>query len=91
MRRYLNLIYSQTDIPGLLLHRLWHQLTLKLFEFYDYPPSKPYRVDTFERFVQDFESKMNQLRLVEMAVKVSKEIDSMCLSFPSRHIVKFES
>lgn len=58
------------------MYRLWHQLTLKLFEFFDDPLSRPYRVDTFERFVRDFESKLNQLRLVEMAVKVSKEIDS---------------
>ncbi|KII84146.1 hypothetical protein PLICRDRAFT_147432 [Plicaturopsis crispa FD-325 SS-3] len=56
--------------------RLWHQLTLKLFEFFDHPQSKPYRVDVFERFVRDFESKLNQLRLVEMGVKVSKEIDN---------------
>ncbi|KAL1740501.1 hypothetical protein HDZ31DRAFT_47385 [Schizophyllum fasciatum] len=54
--------------------KLWHQLTLKLFEFFDHPLSKPYRVDTFVQFVRDFESRLNQLRLVEMAVKVSKEI-----------------
>jgi len=56
--------------------KLWHQLTLKLFEFFDHPLSKPFRVDVFEHFVTDFESKMNQLRLVEMGVKVSKEIDN---------------
>ena len=39
----------------------------------------PYRVDTFERFVRDFERKINQLRLVEMATKVSKDIDSMSI------------
>jgi 26S proteasome regulatory subunit N9 len=59
--------------------RLWHQLTVKLFEFFDHPLSGPYRVDTFERFVSDFEGKLNQLRLVEMGVKVSKEIDSASL------------
>lgn len=57
-------------------YRLWHQLTLKLFEFFDVPSSKPFRVETFEKFVRDFETKLNQLRLVEMVVKVSKEIDS---------------
>ena len=30
----------------------------------------------FERFVRDFEGKINQLKLVEMGVKVSKDIDS---------------
>lgn len=34
-------------------------------------------MDTFERFVRDFEGKINQLRLVEMGTKVSKDIDSM--------------
>ena len=56
--------------------RLWHQLTNKLFEFFDYPLTRPYRVDVFNKFVRDFESKLNQLRVVEMGVKVSKEIDS---------------
>ncbi|KAH9887038.1 hypothetical protein C8Q73DRAFT_714468 [Cubamyces lactineus] len=56
--------------------KLWHQLTNKLLEFFDHPLSKPYRVGVFDKFVHDFESKLNQLRLVEMGVKVSKEIDN---------------
>jgi len=62
----------------LRLCRLWHQLTKKLFEFFDHPQARPFRVDVFERFVRDFESKINQLRLAEMAVMVAKDIDSMC-------------
>ncbi|KAG5652718.1 hypothetical protein H0H81_003969 [Sphagnurus paluster] len=56
--------------------KLWHQLTQKLFQFFDDPESRPYRVDVFEQFVRDFETKINQLRLVEMGVKVSREIDN---------------
>ncbi|PCH42928.1 hypothetical protein WOLCODRAFT_138115 [Wolfiporia cocos MD-104 SS10] len=56
--------------------KLWHQLTLKLFEFFDHPLSKPFRVDVFDKFVRDFEPRLNQLRLVEMGVRVSKEIDN---------------
>ncbi|EIW56758.1 proteasome regulatory particle lid subunit RPN9 [Trametes versicolor FP-101664 SS1] len=56
--------------------KLWHQLTNKLFEFFDHSLSKPYCVDVFNKFVRDFESRLNQLRLVEMGVKVSKEIDN---------------
>ena len=56
--------------------RLWHQLTQKLFQFFEHPLARPYRVDVFERFVRDFEGKINQLKLVEMGVKVSKDIDS---------------
>jgi hypothetical protein len=35
----------------------------------------------FERFVRDFEGKINQLKLVEMGVKVSKDIDSTFFPF----------
>lgn len=52
-------------------------MTKKLFEFFEHPLAIPYRVDTFERFVRDFERRINQLRLVEMGAKVSKDIDSM--------------
>jgi hypothetical protein len=31
----------------------------------------------FQGFVRDFETKINQLRLSEMGVKVAKDIDSM--------------
>lgn len=56
--------------------RLWHQLTLKLFEFFDHPLSKPCRVVVFQQFVRDFESKLNQQKLVELGTRVSKEITS---------------
>ncbi|KAM5538780.1 hypothetical protein V8D89_007502 [Ganoderma adspersum] len=61
--------------------KLWHQLTNRLLEFFDYPLTRPYRVDVFNKFVRDFEGKLNQLRLVEMGVKVSKEIDN-----PASHL-----
>jgi 26S proteasome regulatory subunit N9 len=48
--------------------------------FFDDPLTVPYRVDVFERFVSDFENRINQLRLVEMGVKVSKDIDSAYLA-----------
>ncbi|KAH9916410.1 uncharacterized protein BXZ73DRAFT_105848 [Epithele typhae] len=56
-------------------------LTNKLFEFFDHPLTRAYRVDVFNKFVRDFESKLNQLRLVEMGVKVSREIDN-----PATHL-----
>lgn len=60
----------------LYTRKLWHQLSLKLSDFLDDPRSKPFRVDVFHYFVRDFESKLNQQRLVEMATKVSKELDN---------------
>jgi 26S proteasome regulatory subunit N9 len=53
-----------------------------LFAFSHEPTSAPYRVDVFENFVLDFESRMNPLRLVELAVIASKEIDSQCIIPP---------
>ncbi|PPQ77177.1 hypothetical protein CVT24_009880 [Panaeolus cyanescens] len=64
------------SFKSLYTRKLWHQLTQKLFQLFDHPLSRPYRVDVFERFVRDFESKLNQLRLAEMGVKVAKEIDN---------------
>ena len=58
------------------IERLWHQLTLKLFEFFSQDLSRSYRLDFFQNFVHDFESRINQLRLVELGVIVSKSIDS---------------
>ncbi|KAJ8503310.1 hypothetical protein ONZ45_g10973 [Pleurotus djamor] len=66
--------------------KLWHQLTSKLFAFVDHPLTKPYRVDVFNIFVRDFEGRLNQLRLVELGVKVSKEIDN-----PQTHITHLTS
>ena len=38
-------------------------------------------MDVFEHFVRDFEIKINQLCLAEMAVKVAREIDSLFVLF----------
>ncbi|PPQ75925.1 hypothetical protein CVT26_006377 [Gymnopilus dilepis] len=64
------------DFRSLYTRKLWHQLTQKLFQFFDHPLARPYRVDVFERFVRDFESKINQLRLAEMGVKVARDIEN---------------
>ncbi|CAG8667581.1 9205_t:CDS:2, partial [Acaulospora colombiana] len=54
--------------------KLWHQLTLTIFEFLDHPDSKPYQLDLFNNFVTDFQEKLDKLRLAQIGVKVSKEI-----------------
>ena len=65
-----------TRISPLPAFRLWHQITLKLAEFFDDPLSQLYQVDVYDRFVRDFAAKLNPLKLVEMGVKVSRQIDS---------------
>ncbi|KAF9484756.1 hypothetical protein BDN70DRAFT_824894 [Pholiota conissans] len=64
------------SFKSLYTRKLWHQLTKKLFEFFDQPAAARFRVDVFQRFVRDFESKINQLRLAEMGVKVARDIDN---------------
>ncbi|EIW74854.1 hypothetical protein CONPUDRAFT_132470 [Coniophora puteana RWD-64-598 SS2] len=66
--------------------RLWHQLTLKLFDFINEPASAPYQVEVFTRFVRDFESRINSLRLVELAAKVARQIDN-----PQSHLLLLSS
>ncbi|TFY77377.1 hypothetical protein EWM64_g6637 [Hericium alpestre] len=61
--------------------KLWHQLTVKLLEFFAHPLALNIRVDVFNRFVRDFEPRLNPLRLVEMGVTVSKDIDN-----PEQHV-----
>ena len=59
-----------------MLCRLWHQLTEKVDQFFDHPLANPYRVDVYTRFVRDFEERLNPLRLAEMGIKISQDIDS---------------
>jgi 26S proteasome regulatory subunit N9 len=63
------------------LCRLWHQLTEKVDQFFDHPLAKPYRVDVYTRFVRDFEERLNPLRLAEMGIKISQDIDSAPVFF----------
>ena len=48
-------------------------------EFFDHPIARPFRVEVYSRFVRDFEERLNSLRLVEMGVKVSHDIESVYL------------
>ena len=78
------LVYaSQQDTPDFpyvrspvscLVSRLWHQLTLAIFDFLDHPDSPPYQLDLFEHFVSDFQNKLDRLRLAQIGTKVSKQI-----------------
>lgn len=56
--------------------RLWHQLTLTLEEFYRHPDSPPYHFDIFNNFIHEFESKLNQLKLVELGVRAGQQLES---------------
>ncbi len=67
--------------------RLWHQLTQKVDEFFDHALAKPYRVDVYTRFVRDFEERLNPLRLAEMGIKISQDIDSTLSLLPTPFVL----
>ncbi|KAL7412136.1 hypothetical protein BDY24DRAFT_393375 [Mrakia frigida] len=56
-------------------NKLWHNLTILLLKFVDDPATGTLQVDLFNLFIRDFEKKLNPLRLVEIARKVSRQIE----------------
>ncbi|TPX09575.1 uncharacterized protein E0L32_009176 [Thyridium curvatum] len=63
--------------------KLWHQLTDSLLEFFNHPDSAKLRLQFFKVFVTKFADKINQLKLVNLALKAAescKDLDER-LSF----------
>ncbi|TEA12317.1 putative 26S proteasome regulatory subunit rpn9 [Colletotrichum sidae] len=63
--------------------KLWHQLTDALSQFFSHPGSKPQRLAFYKVFVLKFADKINQLKLVDLALKAATECkdDEERLSF----------
>ncbi|KAK1999641.1 PCI domain-containing protein [Colletotrichum falcatum] len=53
--------------------KLWHQLTDALVQFFSHPGSKPQRLSFYKVFILKFADKINQLKLVELALKAATE------------------
>ncbi|WVQ78556.1 hypothetical protein IAT38_000642 [Cryptococcus sp. DSM 104549] len=53
--------------------KLWHNLTVTLTEFVALPSTGPYQIELFEKFITTIESKINALKLVEIARRVGRE------------------
>lgn len=60
------------DAHPLNSRRLWHQLTLKIEQIIEQPQWKPELTTLYHGFIEHFESKLNQLTLVKIAVNLSK-------------------
>jgi len=57
--------------------RLWHQLSVKLLEFVQLEQAKQFNlVELYENFIADFETKINQLTLVEIVVFIVQQINN---------------
>ncbi|KAH6844854.1 hypothetical protein B0I37DRAFT_169666 [Chaetomium sp. MPI-CAGE-AT-0009] len=53
--------------------KLWHQLTNQLIEFFNNPGSAPQRLQFYKVFVLKFADKINQLKLVDLALKAATQ------------------
>ncbi|CBQ71239.1 related to 26S proteasome regulatory particle chain RPN9 [Sporisorium reilianum SRZ2] len=55
--------------------KLWYQLTLTVEEFLNHPDSQkpPIQIELYDKFVRRFSSKINQLQLAAIGVKVARQ------------------
>ncbi|KAF5251923.1 hypothetical protein FANTH_3105 [Fusarium anthophilum] len=70
------------DFENFWERKLWHQLTDALVEFFSHPESAPQRLPFYRVFILKFADKINQLKLVDLALKAATECeDEQRLSF----------
>lgn len=53
--------------------KLWHQLTDSLVQFFNHPKSAPQRLAFHKVFILKFADKINQLKLVDLALKAATQ------------------
>ncbi|KAG5930896.1 hypothetical protein E4U60_006709 [Claviceps pazoutovae] len=73
--------------------KLWHQLTESLVQFFSNPKSAPQRLPFYRIFVLKFADKINQLKLVELALQAATQCqdDQERLSFLSSVVKKVDN
>jgi 26S proteasome regulatory subunit N9 len=57
--------------------KLWHQLTDGLVEFFNKPDSAPQRLPLYQTFILTFADKINQLKLVTLALSAASQCKGM--------------
>lgn len=53
--------------------KLWHQLTDTLIEYYNKKESAPQRLAVYRKFILKFADKINQLKLVTLALSAASQ------------------
>lgn len=53
--------------------KLWHELTDTLEEYYRLPASGPHRLPLYNEFIATFSGKINQLKLVALALEAATQ------------------
>ncbi len=75
--------------------KLWYQLTLTIEEFLNHPDSQtpPIQIDLYDKFVKRFSSKINQLQLAAIGVKVARQYQepAKALEFLEQLATKLDS
>ncbi|KAF7544259.1 hypothetical protein G7Z17_g10093 [Cylindrodendrum hubeiense] len=61
------------DFENFWERKLWHQLTNALVDFFSHPDSAPQRLAFYRVFILKFADKINQLKLVDLALKAATE------------------
>lgn len=73
------------DLEDFWERKLWHQLTEKLLEFFAQKESSGRRLELYTKFILSFADKINQLKLVKLAISAAAEIKgkstSICMHF----------
>jgi 26S proteasome regulatory subunit N9 len=65
------------DFENFWERKLWHQLTDALVTFFNHEDSAPQRLAFYKVFILKFADKINQLKLVDLALKAAEQCDSM--------------
>ncbi|KAB5533590.1 hypothetical protein GE09DRAFT_1144383 [Coniochaeta sp. 2T2.1] len=61
------------EFEDLWERKLWHQLTNKLLDFFNDPRSAPQRLAFYQTFILKFADRINQLKLVDLALKAATQ------------------
>ncbi|KUJ14733.1 uncharacterized protein LY89DRAFT_686400 [Mollisia scopiformis] len=61
------------DFEDLWEKKLWHQLTDALIEFFNHKESASQRLDIYKKFILSFADKINQLKLVTLALSAATQ------------------
>lgn len=79
---FLQEVFSQVSEPlqadtlrlqDLWEQKLWHELTEALITIFNHPDSGPFRLSIYNRFILQFADKINQLKLVDLALKAATQ------------------
>ena len=65
------------DFEDLWERKLWHQLTDKLIDFFNDPQSANNRLSVYKSFILTFADKINQLKLIALALNASSQCKGM--------------